>query len=98
MRDELVSFVVLAYNQQKFVAEAVRGALAQTYHPLEIVISDDCSTDGTFDVIKFRFNIATGFSGSVTPTLTLTEATRLALPTNILSSTPVGTRPTLVIP
>jgi hypothetical protein len=54
---------------------------------------------GTFDVIKFRFNIATGFSGSVTPTLTLTEATRQgATPTDILSMTPVGTRPTLVIP
>jgi hypothetical protein len=54
---------------------------------------------GTFDVIKFKFNIASGFSGSVTPTLTLTEATRQgATPTDILSMTPVGTRATLVIP
>ncbi|MDQ8167319.1 MAG: carboxypeptidase-like regulatory domain-containing protein [Gemmatimonadota bacterium] len=54
---------------------------------------------GTFDVIKFKFNIAAGFSGSITPTLTLSEATRQgATPTNILSSTPVSTLPTLVIP
>ncbi len=32
--------------------EAVRGALAQTYSPLEIIISDDCSTDRTFAIIR----------------------------------------------
>lgn len=60
MREELVSFILLAYNQQQFVAEAIRGALAQTYQPLEIVISDDCSTDGTFDVIKAEVNAYRG--------------------------------------
>jgi glycosyltransferase involved in cell wall biosynthesis len=60
MREELVSFIVLAYNQQQFVAEAISGALAQTYQPLEIVISDDCSTDGTFDVIKAEVNAYRG--------------------------------------
>lgn len=48
----LVSFVLLTYRQEAFVAEAVRGALAQDYSPLEIIISDDCSPDGTFNVIK----------------------------------------------
>ncbi len=32
--------------------KAVRGALAQTYSPLEIIISDDCSTDRTFAIIR----------------------------------------------
>lgn len=45
----LVSFVLLTYNQQEFVQEAVRSALLQTYQPLEIVISDDASTDRTFE-------------------------------------------------
>ncbi len=44
----LVSFILLAYNQERFVREAVAGALAQTYSPLEIILSDDCSTDETF--------------------------------------------------
>jgi len=32
----LVSLCVLTYNQEKFVAEAVKAALNQSYHPLEI--------------------------------------------------------------
>ncbi len=44
--------VVLSYNQAPFIGDAVRGALAQECPPLEIIISDDCSTDGTFDVIQ----------------------------------------------
>lgn len=48
----LVSFILLAYNQEQFIREAVVGALSQTYSPLEIIISDDCSTDRTFEKIK----------------------------------------------
>ncbi len=44
----LVTLLLLAYNQRDFVGQAVAGALAQTYPNLEIVISDDASTDGTF--------------------------------------------------
>ena len=46
------SFVLIAYRQEKFVRAAVEGALAQTYSPLEIVLSDDCSPDGTFEIMK----------------------------------------------
>jgi glycosyltransferase involved in cell wall biosynthesis len=48
----LLSFVLLAYNHERYIAEAVQGALAQTYSPLEIILSDDCSTDGTFEALK----------------------------------------------
>jgi len=48
----LVSFAVLAYNQEAFVRQAVAGALAQTYEPLEIILSDDCSTDHTFAIMQ----------------------------------------------
>lgn len=48
----LISFYVIAYNQEKFIAEAVAGALAQTWSPLEIVLSDDCSDDATFEIMK----------------------------------------------
>ena len=36
------------YKVERFVAEAVEGAFAQTYRPLEIVISDDHSPDATW--------------------------------------------------
>jgi cellulose synthase/poly-beta-1,6-N-acetylglucosamine synthase-like glycosyltransferase len=48
----LVSLVVLVYNQQSYVGEAVKAALAQSYPRLEILISDDGSTDGSVDVVK----------------------------------------------
>ena len=48
----LVSLIVVVYNQERFVAEAVRGALDQTYSPLEIIFSDDSSPDGSFEVIQ----------------------------------------------
>ena len=48
----LISFVLIAYNQEMFIREAVEGALAQTYSPLEIILSDDCSSDRTFEVMR----------------------------------------------
>lgn len=48
----LVTFALFAYNQEPFIREAVEGAFAQTYEPLEIILSDDCSTDGTFRIMQ----------------------------------------------
>lgn len=48
----LVTFAVFAYNQEQYIREAVEGAFAQTYEPLEIILSDDCSTDRTFEIIQ----------------------------------------------
>jgi glycosyltransferase involved in cell wall biosynthesis len=48
----LVTFALIAYNQERFIEEAVEAALAQDYSPLEIILSDDCSTDRTFELMK----------------------------------------------
>ncbi|NIJ41636.1 glycosyltransferase involved in cell wall biosynthesis [Parvibaculum indicum] len=48
----LVTFVVFAYNQEKYICEAVEGAFAQRYSPLEIILSDDCSSDRTFEIME----------------------------------------------
>lgn len=50
--EPLVTFALLAYNQEQFIREAVEGAFAQTYAPLEIILSDDCSTDRTFEIMQ----------------------------------------------
>lgn len=52
----LVTFVVFAYMQQEYIREAVLSAFAQSYHPLEILITDDCSSDDTFTIIKDAVN------------------------------------------
>lgn len=56
----LVTFALFAYNQEKYIREAVEGAFAQTYEPLEIILSDDCSTDRTFEIME---EMAAGYSG-----------------------------------
>ncbi len=56
----LVTFALFAYNQEKYIREAVEAALAQTYEPLQIILSDDNSTDGTFKVIS---SIAEAYTG-----------------------------------
>lgn len=48
----LVSLYILCYNHQDFIEESIIGALSQTYSPLQIVISDDYSTDNTWDIIN----------------------------------------------
>jgi glycosyltransferase involved in cell wall biosynthesis len=48
----LITFFVVGYNHQEFIREAIEAAFAQTYSPLEIILSDDCSTDDTFEVMK----------------------------------------------
>ncbi len=56
----LATFILCAYNQEKYVTEAVIGALSQTYSPLQIIFSDDCSTDNTFEIMS---NIISNYDG-----------------------------------
>lgn len=46
-----VSYIMLAYNQEKYVRQAVESALSQTYNNVEFIFSDDCSTDMTYEII-----------------------------------------------
>jgi len=48
----LITFALIAYNQENFIREAIEGAFAQTYLPLEIILSDDCSPDRTFEIMQ----------------------------------------------
>jgi glycosyltransferase involved in cell wall biosynthesis len=47
-----VSVIIPSYNHEKFVGESIRGVLNQSYRDLELIITDDGSSDGTVDVIK----------------------------------------------
>ncbi len=48
----MVTVVVCTYNHARFIEDAIAGALLQDYPNLEIIISDDCSPDGTYEVMK----------------------------------------------
>jgi len=58
--NKLVSYCLFTYNQEKFIGNAIKGALSQTYSPLEIIISDDCSSDSTFKIVQEVINVYSG--------------------------------------
>ena len=51
-KDPLVSIVVITYNSSKYVLETLESAKAQTYDNIELIISDDGSTDETLRICK----------------------------------------------
>ena len=50
--DILVSVAVITYNSSKYVLETLESIKAQTYQNIELIISDDCSTDNTMQLCK----------------------------------------------
>jgi len=48
----LVSVICLCYNHDRYVREAVQSVLDQTYHPIQLIVVDDCSTDNSAAVIE----------------------------------------------
>jgi glycosyltransferase involved in cell wall biosynthesis len=51
MNQPLISCIVPVCNCELYLREAIDSILEQTYRPLEIVVVDDGSTDGTADVV-----------------------------------------------
>lgn len=48
-----VSVVLPTYNGERYLAQAIQSVLAQTYENWELIVVDDCSTDGTAEIIQY---------------------------------------------
>lgn len=48
----VVSVIMPVFNCSNFIAEAVESILGQTLRDFELIIIDDCSTDGTTEIIR----------------------------------------------
>ena len=48
----LVSVAVIAYNSAEYILETLESIKAQTYDNIELIVSDDCSTDGTVEICR----------------------------------------------
>ena len=46
----------MSFNAEKFVVDALDSVLAQDYAPLDILVSDDASTDRSFELLQARAN------------------------------------------
>ena len=52
MNNQLVSVIMPTYNAAQWVAQSIDSVLGQTYTDLELIITDDCSTDNTRDILR----------------------------------------------
>jgi glycosyltransferase involved in cell wall biosynthesis len=48
----LVSILIPCYNAERWIAQCIESALAQTWPNKEVIVVDDGSTDGSLDVIR----------------------------------------------
>lgn len=48
----MISVIITAYNVEKFISQAIKSVLKQTYKDIECIVVEDCSTDDTIAQIK----------------------------------------------
>lgn len=51
-RDPKISIIIITYNREEYIAEAINSALQQTYKDFEIIVVDDGSTDKTREIVE----------------------------------------------
>ena len=52
MINPLVTVGVTCYNSEKYIRSCLESVLNQTYFNIELIIVDDCSTDGTINIVN----------------------------------------------
>jgi glycosyltransferase involved in cell wall biosynthesis len=68
---QLVSILIPCFNAERWIAQAIDSALAQTHAPREVIVVDDGSSDGSLEVIKrfgerVRFETGPNLGGNIT--------------------------------
>jgi len=48
----LVSIIIPTYNSSKYIEQSINSAIDQTYNNIEIIVSDNCSSDNTVKIVK----------------------------------------------
>ena len=54
LREPSILVLVAAYNGERYIGEQLDSILAQTVKGIRILVSDDCSTDGTAQICRGR--------------------------------------------
>jgi glycosyltransferase involved in cell wall biosynthesis len=65
MQKPLLSIITIVFNGQNHIERTIRSVIEQSYQPLEYIVIDGGSTDGTLDIIrKYERNITCWVSES----------------------------------
>lgn len=56
-----ISAIIIVYNLEKYIGDAIQSVLSQTRIPDEIIVVDDCSTDNSASVIK-RYGLSVKYT------------------------------------
>jgi glycosyltransferase involved in cell wall biosynthesis len=51
-KQPLVKLAIFIFNQRTTILDAVTSAMSQTYANLEIIVSDDCSSEDTSEMTR----------------------------------------------
>ena len=83
-----VSAIFLCYNCEAFVADALRSVLCQDCDPIEIIVSDDASEDGTFEAVE---SVLEDYRGPHRVQLRRRSTTSGCLPVRLIRRFPTST-------
>ena len=50
--EKTIDILMATYNGEKYLEEQIDSILGQTYKNIRLIISDDCSTDNTKNILK----------------------------------------------
>lgn len=55
MAEPKISVLIPMYNRKHYISDAVDSVLRQTFQDFEIIIRDNCSTDGSFEFVQEKY-------------------------------------------
>ena len=56
MNEPKISVLIPMYNRKHYIEDCINSVLAQTFQDFEIIIRDNCSTDGSFEFVAENFS------------------------------------------
>jgi glycosyltransferase involved in cell wall biosynthesis len=50
--NDTISVIIPNYNKKEYIQQCINSVIAQTYRPIEVIVIDDCSSDGSIVILE----------------------------------------------